>query len=215
MSGGGSQRQLLGILRRLDRTRFEPQLYIVSPGGELLGEVPPDVPVHIFGQRNPRQRPIYPGRAHRARVRDLAAVLHEQRIDVVYDRTYHMTLITAAAVQRRPTPRISVIVTDPVRDFETNRERFSWMKRWLLKRAYQSADSVVAVSQGVRQAAVELFGLSSEKTRTLYNFFDIERIDRLMAEPPPPDELRSADRFEIVAAGRLHPQKGFAYLLEA
>src|SRR5207249_3566486 len=39
--------------------------------------------------------------------------------------------------------------------------------------------------------------------------------DRLMAEPLPPDELRSADRFEIVAAGRLHPQKGFAVLLEA
>ena len=89
------------------------------------------------------------------------------------------------------------------------------MKRWLLKRAYQSADSVVAVSQGVRQAAVELFDLPSEKTRTLYNFFDLERIDRLMAEPLPPDELRSADRFEIVAAGRLHPQKGFAFLLEA
>jgi glycosyltransferase involved in cell wall biosynthesis len=134
---------------------------------------------------------------------------------VVYDRTYHMTLITAGAVQRRPTPRISVIVTDPARDFQTNHERFAWMKRWLLKRAYQSADCVVAVSEGVRQAAIIHYGLSPEKTRTLYNFFDIERIDRLMAEPLPPEDVRSSDRFEIVAAGRLHPQKGFVYLLEA
>jgi glycosyltransferase involved in cell wall biosynthesis len=215
MSGGGSQRQLLGILRRLDRARFEPHLYIVTPGGELLGELPEDVPLDIFGLRYRPQRWIYSGQAHRARVRDLAAMLHERRIDVVYDRTYHMTLITAGAVQRRPTPRISVIVTDPARDFQTNHERFGWMKRWLLRRAYQSADCVVAVSEGVRQAAIAHYDLSPEKTRTLYNFFDIERIDRLMAEPLPPEDVRSSDRFEIVAAGRLHPQKGFIYLLEA
>src|SRR6476661_6906357 len=147
MSGGGSQRQMLGILRRLDRARFEPQLYIVTPGSELLGEVPADVPVHVCGQRHRRQRSIYPGQAHRARIRDLAELLRDQQIDVIYDRTYHMTLISAGAVQRRPTPRISTIVTDPARDFETNRERYGWMKRWQLKRAYRSADCVVAVSE--------------------------------------------------------------------
>jgi glycosyltransferase involved in cell wall biosynthesis len=142
-------------------------------------------------------------------------VLRDLQIDVIYDRTYHMTLIAAGAVQRQPTRRISVIVTDPTRDFETNRERYGWMKRWLLKRAYCSADCVVAVSDGVRQAAIKCYGLLPDRTHTLYNFFDIERIDRLMLEPLLPAEQRVRDRFEIVAAGRLHPQKGFNYLLEA
>src|SRR5439155_16773916 len=102
MSGGGSQRQIIGILQRLDRTRFEPQLYILSPGGELLPEVPADVPLHVFGQRHPSQFWLYPGHAHRARVADLASVLNEQSIDLIYDRTYHMTLIAAGAVKRRP-----------------------------------------------------------------------------------------------------------------
>ena len=39
MSGGGSQRQLVGILQRLDRQRFAPFLYLISAGGELLPEV--------------------------------------------------------------------------------------------------------------------------------------------------------------------------------
>jgi glycosyltransferase involved in cell wall biosynthesis len=75
---------------------------------------------------------------------------------------------------------------------------------------------VVAVSEGIRRAAIEYYGLMPDKVLTIYNFFDIERIDRLMTEPLPADEVASrADRFEIVAAGRLHPQKGFLYLLEA
>src|SRR6187551_1654012 len=82
MSGGGSQRQLLGILRRLNRERFAPQLYVVSSEGELLPEVPADVPIHIFTQRRPSRIWFFPGQAHRARVLDLSQVLGEQNIDV-------------------------------------------------------------------------------------------------------------------------------------
>ncbi len=216
MPGGGSQRQIIGILQRLDRTRFEPHLYLVSPGGELLPEVPADVPIHIFGERHRSRLWLYPGHAHLARVADLASVLKEQNIEILYDRTYHMTLIAAGAAKRRPTRRVSVIVTDPKRDFETNSERFRFMKRTLLRQAYQTADRVLAVSEGVRKAAIGHYEVTPEKIITLHNFFDIERIDRLMAQPLPQEEVRSGDdRFEIVAAGRLHPQKGFQYLLEA
>src|SRR5205814_2228964 len=99
MSAGGSQRQIIGILRRLDRARFEPHLYVVADHGELLAEVPSDVPTHIFAQRNPRRRWWLPGQWFRARVRDVAAVLQKQKIDCLYDRTYHMTLVTAPATQ--------------------------------------------------------------------------------------------------------------------
>jgi glycosyltransferase involved in cell wall biosynthesis len=216
MSGGGSQRQLIGILQRLDRSRFQPSLYLVSPGGELLPEVPADVQVVVFRDRWKQPWWSYPGQAHRARVSDLAAVLREQKIDVVYDRTYHMTLIAAPAARQAGVKRVSVIVTDPERDFAGNVERFRFLKGRLLRRAYQTADRVVAVSEGIHRAAIEYYGLLPEKVLTIYNFFDIERIDRLMAEPLPTDEAASrAGRFEIVAAGRLHPQKGFLYMLEA
>jgi len=71
------------------------------------------------------------------------------------------------------------------------------------------------VSDGVRQAAIDYYGLPPDKALTLYNFFDIERIDRLMAEALPPSEARQPGRFEIACSGRLHPQKGFSFLLEA
>ena len=219
MAGGGSQRQLVGIMQRLDCARFVPHLYLVSPGGELLGEVPPDIPVDVFASRWRPPLWRFPGQAHFARIADLARVIRERQIDVVYDRTYHMTLTAAGAVRRAkrfaPVARVSVIVTDPKQDFETNNERFRSIKRMLLRRAYHSADRVVAVSEGVREAAIHHYGLPPEQVVTLYNFFDIERIDRQMHGALPPQEQKQSGRFEVVAAGRLHPQKGFIDLLSA
>jgi len=146
----------------------------------------------------------------------VAKVLDEHQIDVVYDRTYHMTLVTGRATHRRPTPRLSVIVADPLRDFAGNSEWFRGIKQRLLRQAYQTADRVLAVSEGVRKAAASHYDLPPEKTLTVHNLFDIEKIDRLMAEPLPDGEARgNEEQFEIVAAGRLHPQKGFESLVEA
>ncbi|MBW3600178.1 MAG: glycosyltransferase, partial [Planctomycetes bacterium] len=199
LSGGGSERQLLEALKHLDRSRYLPELYVVYPGGELWDEVPTDVPVHVFTERCGLPRRSFPGAFHRARVRDYAAVLEERSIDLTYDRTYHMTLTTAGATLRRPTPRVSVIVSDPRSDFETNRERFAPFKRLLLKRAYRQAEIVATVSEGVGRRAAEYYGIPPDRMRTLYNFFDAERIQSLADRPLPQEFARREGRFRIVA----------------
>ena len=51
MHGGGSERQMLSLLRNIDRKRVEPFLYLVYRTGPLLDEVPDDVPIVAFEER--------------------------------------------------------------------------------------------------------------------------------------------------------------------
>ncbi len=80
MSGGGSEHQMLGVLKHLDRKKFAPELYLIDPVGELLPEVPEDVPIHSFQSRYKKPISKLPGSAFRARIRDLALLLEDARL---------------------------------------------------------------------------------------------------------------------------------------
>lgn len=215
MYGGGSERRTLGMLQALERDRYEPELYLVAGRGELFSQIPADVPVHIFERRVPRKRYWLPGAAFRARVRDLADVLAERNIDVLCDRTYHMTLITAGAVRRRPTARISIIVSQPEADFETNVERFRWYKRRLLRAAYRDATVTAAVSEGVKASAAAYHQLDPTRIEVFHNFYDVERIQMQATEPLPVEWNKPEGRQRIVAVGRLHEAKAYDVLIES
>ena len=51
MHGGGSERQMVSLLRNIDRDRIEPILYLVYRTGPLLSEIPDDIPVYAFDER--------------------------------------------------------------------------------------------------------------------------------------------------------------------
>lgn len=212
MGAGGAERQIVEILKHLDRSRFEPLLYLLSPEGALLGELPGDVSLLCHSDRQSRRRFRWPGWYQRAVQHDLAAILNEQRIDVLYDRTYLMTLIAAGATRLTPVPRVSVCVVDPAPELEEHARFSVWSSRRAARRAYREATCVVTNSQGLRKRLLEYFGLDPDLVRVVPNIIDIQRIDRLADEPFAGFEPR---RFHIVSMGRLHPQKGYQYLIEA
>ncbi len=212
LGGGGSERQLLEILRNLDRTRFEPSLYLIYRHGELLQDLPSDVPVLSYWDDRPFPRLNFPGRILLSQARELSRIIRQQRIDLVYDRSSHMTLTTSLATCQVKVPRISVIVVDPQLDLVSSHSRYAWLKRSLLRRAYHSAARTVAVSEGVRESAMRVYDLSAEKVMTCYNVFDVDALRaRCEASVAGFDE----GRFHVVSVGRLQHQKGQLYLLQA
>ncbi|MDA1055981.1 MAG: glycosyltransferase [Planctomycetota bacterium] len=212
LGAGGAEHQVLRILKHLNRERFAPMLYVVNREGELLDQIPMDVAVFAFWDGRNYPRLNFPGRILLSQARDLARVIDREEIDLVYDRASQMTLTASLAMKRKAIPRVSVAVGDPSRDFALLHSRFAFAKRRLLRRAYQSADRVVAVSEGVRGGLIDFFALHPSQVVTCPNLFDIDQLDEATKEAF--DKYRD-DRFEIVSVGRLSQEKGHLHLLQA
>ena len=214
MGGGGAERQVVEMLKRLDRTRFEPMLYLAMKQGELLAEVPADVPIFAFWDNTPesRSRKLFGMLKLTRFVRywHLAQILRKQKINLVYDRTYLATLDAAGGCLLRPTPRISCCVVDPQPELELH-ARGSTSAWWILARqAYRSAQVVLANSAGLRERFIAYFRLDPTQVRVMPNL-----LPGIVTESIPVRSTTANRPFLIVTAGRLHPQKGHRFLLEA
>lgn len=209
LAAGGAERQMVEVLKHLDRGLFEPTLLLSQRAGSLLAEVPPDVPVLCA---TPESHSRIPGMTRWKRWRTFARILHERQIDVVYDRTYLATLDAAFACWMRPTPRVSAAVADPEVQFAMYARRPRWLWRRISAWAYQSASCVLANSAGLRQQLINAWKLSPERIHVQPNGFDFSRIDRLMQEPGP---ARATNRSVILTVGRIDRDKGHRDLLEA
>jgi len=215
LEGGGSERQALLVLRRLNRTIFAPELYVLRRSGSLLGQVPADVPIHCFEESIEAETASWlswPGRVHGAQVGHLARLLTNRSIDVIYDRTFHMSLIAAPAAVRCEIPRVATIVSPPSRALPLNGGKFLAIKRRRLRAAYRQASAVITVSHPTASDAARYYGLPRSRFTVIPNPVDAEAIDSVVARFPRPSR---DGRYTIACVGRMSAEKGQAELLKA
>lgn len=222
METGGSEQQTLLLLQHLNRERFQPELYLSRHCGELLGAVPEDVPVHSFSDTSWTPRSNWPhlnwpGRTHRRMVGHLRELIQRRQIGLVYDRTFHMSLLAGGLA--RSVPRVATIVSPPDRDLPHAETKFLALKRTQLRRSYRRARRVVCVSNAVRQSAIDYYRLSATAVQTVYSPVDVARL-RADSEQPLPaasamEQLADRSRFHVTCIGRMTREKGQDVLIDA
>ncbi len=225
LEGGGSERQLWQLASLLDRREFSPSIFLLYRRGHYLKQLPDDVSVTAFWDSYDERKSYWPGEIRRLQIAQLTKVLHEQKIDVIYDRTFHMTLITAAAAKRAGVPRVSVIVSPPSSDFQKSRERFRFFKKRLLSKAYQQSNSVtIAVSEEVADDAAAFYQLKRERLIVLPNPVNAEAIRQQAGcasipvnchESLKSESLKCESSHRVAVIGRLSHEKGQRLALQA
>jgi glycosyltransferase involved in cell wall biosynthesis len=217
MGGGGTERRLVDILAHLDRARFAPHLYLMHRTGELLADVPADVPVAAYWGE-PRRRPLGQRWLEVARCLggamslDLLAVCRRWQPHLILDWMLPSAQIAMGPAWLRRIPRITSCVLDPASELAlVAAHPRPWTHAWA-RLAYQSAARVLANSEDLRRRLIEFYRLDPQQVVTQYNLRDLGRLDALAGAGTPP---RPATDLHLVTVGRLAPQKGHDILLHA
>ncbi len=177
---GGAQRQLVTLVRSLDRTLVAPEVAVYHPLSHFRPELDAaGVPVHLLhglGGRDPRV------------LIALARLLARERFDIVhsYLRTPGVLARVATCFRRRPVTIVS----------ERNVDVGLSRRNLLIERALaNSGDAMIANAEAVRQTVVKHVPGWRDRIHVVPNGID-------WSEPTPQD-LRDASQFrESMSAGR-------------
>lgn len=197
-AGGGAERVSLNLLKVVDRKYFRPELIVLDDSGPLAKDKPDDVAIHGLGA--PRLRRAIPA---------LVKVLRHIKPAVVFSTFTHMNLALIAA---RPLLNKTRIVVREANLPSLSFSRLPWPAGFsaLSRALYPRADHVIASSMRMVEEFCTL-GVSRNKIEILHNPVDLVRLRASAGSAP----HGMSEIVQLVAVGRLVPQKGFDRLLHA
>ena len=204
LGGGGAERTFLNVLNHLDREAFEPILVLYRRMGCYIPSLREDVTILSLDLRG----------ACRA-VLPLSRLIRRLRPDAIIATLQYVCLSAFLAAKLSGTG-VRVVLRETNNQTAAGRLQGGLHDRavgW----AYRNADSVVALSEGVWADLIDRYGVEPGRVRRIYNPLDLPQIEKLAQAPltPIPGWTDRADRLRIVAAGRLHRQKGFDLLISS
>jgi len=197
---GGAERILLQTLQRLNQERFPSFIVSLRPGGSLSAAAGrSDVEVIDMGMGH---------RPNPATIWRLARLFRERKVDIAHAYLYDASIATRVAGRLA---RVPVVVT-------STRASLSYLPRvawWVDRVTARWCNRIVAVSRGTAEFVIERERIARDKVVVIPNGVDLERFrpgDRGTAR------VRlgiASDALVVACVGRLHPQKGHRYLLDA
>ena len=237
LGAGGVQKMALSLGRELVSRGHRVDLLTCEANGRLLASVPPGIRLFELERSRSLTARIAALRADLGGLRTmLRPVLLSPRLPGVLRYTASLTsyiqqhspeaLIAATRLINLMTVWAARLSGVPVRVLVSERNPPSmalagsrrWRRRYLpplMARTYQSADAIVAVSQGVAADLIGLTGLPADRVVTIYNPVVSEDIAALESAPVAHPWFAPGQLPIVLAAGRIADQKDYPTLIQA
>ncbi|HZK04799.1 MAG TPA: glycogen synthase [Actinomycetaceae bacterium] len=154
---------------------------------------------------------------------DLQMTIGTEGTDIVHSHTWYANMAGHLSKLLYEVPHvISAHSLEPLRPWKREQLGGGYnVSSWVEKTAYEAADGIVAVSNGMRDDILRSYpAIDPEKVTVIHNGIDLEKWTAPAADDPIVDHVLARygiDRNErtIVFTGRVTRQKGLPYLLRA
>lgn len=215
MRVGGAEGQLVEIIKRLPRERFEQSLVLLHGEGALIGRARGEVREVVdvgsarrYGRLDPRRWLAPLGMLWRT-----WRYLRSRRPDILHAQLSYANMVGVLAGRLAGVPVI-LASQRQLSNYKQAQPVLRWVENAILRRA----TAMLVNSEAVRRDLVQRDGIAAEKIHRIYNGVVLGRF-----EPVSPEErgrvrrelgLAEGDLVLIVVAN-LHPYKGHDDLLRA
>lgn len=212
---GGAERQLVNLVCNTKAEDFEHLVCYLNPPGDFAVELE-EAGHQVINLNVPRRWPwiFAPSR--------LIPLLRKHKPDIIQTWLLEADLAARLSTLTKSTP---IINTLHLTTYEPETIRAGGWPRWKISVLRQldrwtarlTKPLFVAVSETVRRSAIKQLHVPSDSVRLIYNSINQ---DTLRSEPGDSGQLRAefgipASSFVFVNVGRLAPQKGQSYLVQA
>lgn len=200
---GGAERSVSLLSYSLEQAGYDVTLCILSGTGrekyyqtcEKVVFIDPPAHQGVIGKIN----------AWRYRIRKIKELKKNSNIDVsisFLEGPDYVNVLT-----RGKEKIVLSIRGSKIHDKEIGGTKGKLRKHILIPSLYKRADQIICVAQALADELHNHFGIKKDKLKTIYNFYEKERIINLASEPLTTEELRIFSKPVIITSGRLHMAK--------
>ena len=204
--GAGAQRVMLNLAIGIDRRGIPVELVLAKAHGSYLTSVPSSI--RIVDLAAPRLLASLPA---------LIRYLHRERPPVILSGLANANVLVLWARRLARVPTRVVVTEHNTLSVDVQSPR-NWRAKQvprLIKRFYQWADSIVAVSRGVADDLANTTSIPRNHVHAIYNPVILPELAAKASEPVNHPWFQADQPSVLLGVGRLTAQKNFALLIRA